>query len=64
LYRFHVLDPIFFASRLRVDVQALGWRSAGRYRPLRDNIASTAFFYLDRPVAHRPPAPTFDTMEL
>lgn len=64
LYRFHVLDPIFFASRLRVDVQALGWRSAGRYRPLRDDIASTAFFYLDRPVAHRPPAPTFDTMEL
>ncbi|GAA1730056.1 glycoside hydrolase family 172 protein [Brachybacterium phenoliresistens] len=64
MYRWHVADPIRFASALRVDVQALGWRSGGRYLPLRDDIASTALFYLDAPVAARPPAPTADAMEI
>jgi hypothetical protein len=64
LYRWHVLDPIHFQTRLSVEIQALGWHSGGRYLPLRDDIASTALFYLDRPVANRPDAPTFETMEL
>ena len=64
LYRWHVLDPITFASRLRVDIQALGWRSRDRYRPLQDDIASTAYFYLDSPATARPPAPTADVMEI
>ena len=29
-----------------VTVQALGWRSGGRYLPLQDDIASVAYFYL------------------
>ena len=40
-------DPIRFASALRVDIQALGWRAGHRYLPLHDDIASTALFYLD-----------------
>jgi len=64
MYRWHVLDPIHFASKLSVEIQALGWHSGGRYLPLQDDISSTAVFYLDRPIANRPPAPTFDTMEL
>ena len=65
MYRWHVADPIHFTAGLpRVDIQALGWKSAGRYLPLRDDIASTALFYLDRPTAARPPAPTFDAMEI
>jgi hypothetical protein len=65
LYRWHLLDPIHFATGLpKVDVQALGWRSGWRYLPLHDDIASTAFFYLDRPTTARPPAPTFDAMEV
>jgi hypothetical protein len=64
MYRWHVMDPIVFDERLRVTIQALGWRSGWRYLPLRDDIASTAWFYLDAPVAARPPAPTFDTMEV
>jgi hypothetical protein len=64
LYRFHVLDPIHFAHRLGVTIQALGWRSGHRYLPLQDDIASTAFFYLDRPVAERPEPPTADLMEI
>jgi hypothetical protein len=64
LYRWHLPDPIRFARRLRVEVQALGWRSGGRYRSLRDDIASTAWFYLDRATTNRPPAPTADAMEI
>ena len=65
MYRWHVADPIHFSTGLpRVDIQALGWKSAGRYLPLRDDIASTAIFYLDRPATTRPAAPTFDAMEI
>ncbi|MEZ5110269.1 MAG: glycoside hydrolase family 172 protein [Microbacteriaceae bacterium] len=65
LYRWHLLDPIFFSTRLaKVDVQALGWRSGWRYLPLRDDIASTALFYLDRPTARRPKPPSADDMEV
>src|SRR5690625_8035113 len=64
MYRWHVADPIHFATRLsRVDIQALGWKSAGRYLPLRDDIASVALFYLNVPVTTRPPPPTSDPME-
>lgn len=64
MYRWHTPDPVHFAESLRVTVQALGWRSGRRYLPLRDDIASTAIFYLDRPVTERPPAPTHDAMEV
>jgi hypothetical protein len=65
MYRWHVLDAIRFATGLRkVDIQALGWHSGGRYLPLRDDIASTAWFYLDRPSTNRPEAPNFHTMEI
>ena len=65
MYRWHLPDPIVFHERLsRVDIQALGWRSGWRYLPLQDDIASTALFYLDRPTAARPPAPTVDAMEI
>jgi hypothetical protein len=64
MYRWHVLDPIRFSRGLRVDLQALGWRSGGRYLPLRDDIASTCWFYLDRPSTARPPTPDADQMEV
>ena len=47
MYRWHLRDAVHFDSDLRVTVQALGWRSEGRYLPLQDDISSTAFFYLD-----------------
>ncbi|HEX7322236.1 MAG TPA: glycoside hydrolase family 172 protein [Mycobacterium sp.] len=64
MYRWHLLDPIHFHTDLRADIQALGWRSGHRYRPLHDDIASTAFFYLDRPSAPRPPLPSADELEV
>ena len=49
LYRWHVADPIRFEHEIKVTMQALGWRSHGRYLPLQDDIASTAFWYQTEP---------------
>jgi len=49
MYRWHIMDPIRFEEDLQVTIQALGWRSKGRYLPLQDDIASTAFWYQDSP---------------
>lgn len=45
MYRWHLPDPVRFRDDIRVTVQALGWRSGGRYLPLQDDIASTAWWY-------------------
>ncbi|GAB3557977.1 glycoside hydrolase family 172 protein [Spelaeicoccus albus] len=60
MYRWHVPDPIRFHEDLTVDIQALGWKPGHRYNPLHDDIASTAFFYLDRDTARRPDFPGAD----
>ena len=64
LYRWHVMDPIRFESDLRVTIQALGWRTGGRYLPLQDDIASTAFWYQTEPHAPFPPLPGKDQLEV
>jgi hypothetical protein len=64
MYRWHVMDAIRFAKALTVDIQALGWKNGNRYLPLRDDIATTAFFYLDRPTTTKPPAPTAEQMRI
>lgn len=64
LYRWHIMDPIRFESDLRVTIQALGWRSGGRYLPLQDDIASVAFWYQTLPTAPFPALPDRDTLEV
>jgi len=64
LYRWHIMDPIRFESDLRVTIQALGWRSGGRYLPLQDDIASTAFWYQAEPHAPFPKLPSKDYLEV
>ena len=64
MYRWHVMDPVRFESDLRVTIQALGWRSKGRYLPLQDDIASTAFWYQTEPHAPFAPLPDRDTLEV
>jgi hypothetical protein len=64
LYRWHIMDPIRFSADLRVTIQALGWRADGRYLPLQDDIASTAFWYQKETSAARPPTPTADQLEV
>lgn len=64
LYRWHVTDPIYFASDLRVTMQALGWRRGGRYLPLQDDIASVAYWYQDAPAERFPALPGRDALEI
>ena len=45
MYRFHLLDPIHFASALRVTIQSLGWTRDWRYRLLDDDVTSVAYWY-------------------
>jgi hypothetical protein len=64
LYRWHIMDPIRFEQDLRVTIQALGWRSGGRYLPLQDDIASVAYWYQTLPTAAFPPLPDKDYLEV
>ncbi len=64
LYRWHLTDPIRFSEDLKVTIQALGWRSGGRYLPLQDDISSVAYFYLDHPSENLPPLPSRDELEI
>jgi hypothetical protein len=49
LYRFHIQDPVFFKSDLRVTIQALGWQSEARFLPLQDDVASVVYWYQTLP---------------
>lgn len=64
LYRWHVTDPIRFKTDLKVTVQALGWRSEGRYLPLQDDISSVAFWYQTLPFQKFPDLPGRDALEI
>jgi hypothetical protein len=64
MYRWHIMDPIRFRSELRVTIQALGWRSGGRYLPLQDDIASVAYWYQTLPTVPFAPLPDKDYLEI
>jgi hypothetical protein len=64
LYRWHIQDPIRFDKDLRVTIQALGWKSGGRYLPLQDDIASVAYWYQQEPHQPFPKLPTKDELEI
>jgi hypothetical protein len=64
LYRWHIMDPIRFKNDLRVTMQALGWRSEGRYLPLQDDIASVAYWYQTEPHTTFPTLPDRDYREV
>lgn len=64
LYRWHITDPIRFERDLRVTIQALGWRSGGRYLPLQDDIASVAYWYQTEPHGAFPRLPGRDDLEI
>jgi hypothetical protein len=64
MYRWHIVDPIRFQENLRVTIQALGWRSGGRYLPLQDDIASVAYWYQALPTCPFPSLPDRDYLEV
>ena len=64
MYRWHITDPIRFEESLRVTIQALGWRSGGRYLPLQDDLASVSYWYQTLPTAPFPTLPGRDELEV
>lgn len=64
MYRWHIADPIRFKNKLKVTIQALGWREGGRYLPLQDDISSVAYWYQVLPTAPFPPLPGKDYLEV
>jgi hypothetical protein len=64
MYRWHITDPVRFEKDLRVTIQALGWRSGGRYLPLQDDLASVAYWYQELPTAPFPKLPDKDMLEI
>ena len=64
MYRWHITDPVRFEQDLRVTIQALGWRSHGRYNPLQDDIASVAYWYQTLPTPPFPALPGNDYLEV
>jgi hypothetical protein len=64
LYRWHITDPIRFERDLKVTIQALGWRSGGRYLPLQDDISSVGFWYQREPHGAFPVLPPKDELEI
>lgn len=64
LYRWHIADPIRFEKDLKVTIQDLGWHNDGRYMPLQDDIATTAFWYQLEPHTPFPKLPAKDQLEV
>ena len=64
MYRWHIKDPVRFEKNLKVTLQALGWRSGGRYLPLQDDISSTVFWYQAEPHNPFPALPDKDALEV
>jgi hypothetical protein len=64
LYRWHIMDPVRFEKDLKVTIQALGWRSNGRYLPAQDDISSVAYWYQTLPTAPFPALPDRDYLEI
>jgi len=64
MYRWHITDPIRFDENLKITMQALGWHNDRRYKPLTDDIASTAFWYQEEPHQKFPKFPARDELEV
>jgi hypothetical protein len=64
MYRWHISDPVRFDKDLKVTIQALGWKSGGRYLPLQDDISSVAFWYQTEPHNLFPVLPSRDELEV
>jgi len=64
MYRWHIQDPIRFERDLKVTIQDLGWRDAGRYLPQQSDIITVAYWYQREPHAKFPKLPLKDDLEV
>ena len=56
LYRWHIMDPVRFEQDLKVTIQALGWRSGGRYLALAGRYLLDGLLVPDRTACAVPEA--------
>jgi hypothetical protein len=63
MYRWHIVDPVRFEKDLRVTIQDLGWKSGGRYKVQRSDIASVVYWYQTEPHTKFPALPTRDELD-
>ncbi|MDP6037030.1 MAG: DUF2961 domain-containing protein [Candidatus Latescibacteria bacterium] len=64
MYRWHIVDPIRFKQDLHVTIQALGWRTGGRYFPGQHDISSVGFWYQTLPTMPFPELLDRDGLEV
>lgn len=64
MYRWHIPDPICFEHDLKVTIQALGWRSEGRFYPGTHDLNSVAYWYQTLPAAPFPAFPDRNALEV
>lgn len=64
MYRWHIMDPVRFQKDLKITIQALGWRSDGRYNPGQHDICSVAYWYQLLPTPRFPELPDRDGLEI
>ncbi len=64
MYRWHIMDPIRFEQDLCVTIQALGWRSEGRFLPGQHDICSAAYWYQALPTMAFPELPDRNGLEI
>ena len=64
MYRWHIMDPIYFEEDIKITIQALGWRINNRYLPLQDDISSVGFWYQDSLCNSFPVFPDHDSLEI
>lgn len=62
MYRWHVPDPICFDESIRVVIQNMHFTPHG-HRPRRDDYASTAYWYQDKPAASMKPIPEDEDLD-
>ena len=64
MYRWHIMDPVYFKSEIRAVVQAIGWTPNGKFKSLQDDVSSTAFWYQTLPTPSLPALQSREELEI
>ena len=62
LYRFHVMDPIYFENDFRMTLDNLGEHIEGEFVKRYDDYTSVAYWYQELPGAPLKPLPSHREM--
>lgn len=57
MYRWHIMDSIYFNEKIKIEIQPLGVRYDNQYMLLQDDVATTAYWYQKEPHKQFPKLP-------